>query len=192
MKRRGLAAILAAGWILSAAQSLGLDGQNFVRAVRDADNGKALDLLESGGPSVINARDSKGDTALIVAVGKRDSSWTSFLLNNDADPNLANRDGDTPLIVAARIGYESAAEWLLAKGAKVDQPNRMGETPLIVAVHQRRPDLVKLFLSKGADPDKTDNAAGYSARDYAKRDTRTPELLRLIEARDKEKTGKTP
>ena len=52
----------------------------------------------------------------------------------------------------------------------------MGETPLIVAVQQRQPPIVKLLLAAGADPDKTDSAAGYSARDYAKRDSRAREI----------------
>jgi ankyrin repeat protein len=65
----------------------------------------------------------------------------------------------------------------------------MGETPLIVAVQARQAPLVRFLVSKGANPDKTDNAAGYSARDYAKRDSRNPELLRLIEASKKPTTA---
>ena len=53
----------------------------------------------------------------------------------------------------------------------------MGETALIVAVQQRQPPVVKLLLEAGANPDKADHAAGYSARDYAKRDTRSREIL---------------
>ena len=164
---------------------MGLDGENFVKAVRDRDGGKAHALLDTHGATIVDAKDGRGDTALLVAVARRDDSWTGLLLQNDADPNAANRDGDTPLIAAARVGYENGARWLLSRKAKVDQANRMGETPLIVAVQQRHADLVKLLLSKGADPDKADSAAGYSARDYAKRDSRNPELLRLIEANKK-------
>jgi hypothetical protein len=43
--------------------------------------------------------------------------------------------------------------------------------------------IVRSLLNAGADPDKTDSVAGYSARDYAKRDSRTPQLLKLIEAK---------
>jgi ankyrin repeat protein len=63
----------------------------------------------------------------------------------------------------------------------------MGETALIVAAQNRHPAVVKVLLALGADPDKTDSAAGYSARDYAKRDTRTKEILKLIEAADAER-----
>ena len=59
----------------------------------------------------------------------------------------------------------------------------MGETALIVAVQQRQVPIVKLLLAAGADPDQADSAAGYSARDYAKRDNRSREILKLIEAK---------
>ncbi|HEX6218727.1 MAG TPA: ankyrin repeat domain-containing protein, partial [Sphingomicrobium sp.] len=147
------------------------------------------ELLQQTGPTLVNARDVNGDTALIVAVARRDDTWTAFLLSNGADPNLANRKGDTPLTTAARVGYLQGAEWLLTKRARVDEANKMGETPLILAVQARQAPLVKFLLSKGADPDRTDSAAGYSARDYARRDNRNPELLRLIETAKKPATA---
>jgi len=174
-----LAVLLVAGPL--AAQ--GFDGGDFVSAVRDRDGSQAMELLNARGASVINARDGKGETALIVAISRRDDVWTGFLLNRGADPNLAARNGDTPLIAAARVGYLGAAGDLLRMKAKVDAANRMGETALIVAVQNRHAPFVKMLLDLGADPDKTDSAAGYSARDYAKRDTRSREILKLIEAR---------
>jgi len=187
MKVHKLAAIVAAGWMLAAAQGpmLGESGEAFVRAVRERNGTKVEEMLADSGLTLINAKDVNGDTALMVAVARRDDTWTAFLLSNGADPNLANRKGDTPLIAAARIGYLQGAEWLITKKARVDEANRMGETPLIAAVQARQAPLVRFLLSNGANADKTDNAAGYSARDYAKRDSRNPELLRLIEAAKK-------
>ena len=181
-----LAAPVLAAMLLAApagAQSGGFDGQKFVTAVRDRDGTEALELLRARGATVINARDEKGETALIVSISRRDGEWAGFLLNQGADPNLPARNGDTPLIAAARVGFREAAEWLLDLGAKVDLDNRMGETPLIVAVQQRHPQIVRLLLAAGADPDKTDSAAGLSARDYATRDTRSRDILKLIEAK---------
>jgi len=184
MKFYMVAAILAAGLLVAPAQgqNFGDAGENFVRAVRDRDGAKVEELLQDSGPTLINAKDLNGDTGLMVAVSRRDDTWTAFMLSNGADPNLANRSGDTPLIAAARIGYMQGAEWLMVKKARIDDANRMGETALIVAVQARQAPLVKFLLGRGANPDKADNAAGYSARDYARRDSRNPELLRLIEA----------
>jgi uncharacterized protein len=160
--------------------SMGMEGSTFVQALRDGDDSKAVELLQSH-PNVVDYRDGKGETALLIAIARRDSQWTGYLLNQNADPNMAALNGDTPLIVAARAGFDTAADWLLQSGAKVDDRNRMGETALIVAVQRRQVPIVKLLLSQGADPDRTDTAAGYSARDYAKRDNRNPEILKLIE-----------
>jgi ankyrin repeat protein len=191
MKVRKLAAIIAAGWMATAAIAtppIGENGESFVRAVRERNGAKVEELLQQGGPTLVNAKDVNGDTALMVAVARRDDTWTAFLLSNGADPNIANRRGDTPLIAAARIGYLQGAEWLLIKKARIDDANKAGETPLILAVQARQAPLVKYLLSRGANPDKADSAAGYSARDYAKRDNRNPELLRIIEAARKPAT----
>ena len=189
MNRARLAGIAAAALLIgtpaaSQMQSGGYDGVTFVGAVRSADGDKAMELLQAH-PTVINARDDKGETGLIVAVSKRADDWTMFLLQKGADPNLAARNGDTPLIAAARIGYNEAAAELLNRKARVDAANRMGETALIIAVQQRNAVLAKLLLERGANPDRTDAAAGLSARDYAKRDGRARDILALIEGAKK-------
>jgi len=193
MKLRMIALMVAAGSMATSAmaQQLGEVGEAFVRAVKEKDGEKVDELLQDKGMTLINTRNVNGETALMITVARRDSTWTSFLLSNGADPNIANRSGDTPLIMAARIGYLEAAQWLVGKKARVDEANRMGETPLIIAVQGRYTPVVKYLLSKGANPDKTDNAAGYSARDYAKRDSRNPEILRLIEAATKKPAAAT-
>ena len=165
------------------AQSGGYDGVQFVDAVRNKDGDKVTAAVRKNGPGIVNAKDVKGDTGLIVAITDRNEDFTAYLLNQGADPNLAGSGGDTPLIAAARVGYEDAAEWLLGQGAKIDGTNRMGETALIIAVQQRQVAMVKMLLAAGANPDKPDAAAGLSARDYAKRDGRSREIIQAIEAK---------
>jgi uncharacterized protein len=190
MKRFALVALaLAAASAPVVAQYIS-DAEPFINAVRDRDGNKVTELIEAR-PTIVNTRNLKGETALIIAISRTDDLWTKFLLGKGANPSLANATGDTPLIAAARVGYTEAIEILLALGAKVDVGNKMGETPLIVAVQQRQLEAVKLLLAKGADPDKKDSAAGYSARDYAKRDTRSRALLTAIESAAKPKPAKT-
>ena len=174
----GLATLLAAPVV---GQSYVSDAEPFLGGVQDRDGDKVTTLLDTR-PTLVNSRNLKGQIALNVVIARSDETWLRFLLGRGADPNLAASNGDTPLIAAARVGFTDAIEILLARGAKVNAANRMGETPLIVAVQQRQLPAVKLLLAKGGDPDKKDTAAGYSAREYAKRDTRNRELLAAIEA----------
>ena len=166
------------------------DAEPFITAVRGRDGNKATELIEAR-PSLVNTRNVKGETALNIAIARSDDLWMKFLIGKGANVNLAASNGDTPLMTAARVGYTDAVDLLLQLGAKIDAENRMGETALILAVQQRRVDAVKQLMAKGANPDKKDSAAGYSARDYAKRDTRNRELLAAIEAAAKPKPAKT-
>jgi hypothetical protein len=43
--------------------------------------------------------------------------------------------------------------------------------------------MVRLLVQRGANPDKADHIAGMSARDYAKRDDRTGQILALLDAK---------
>jgi ankyrin repeat protein len=190
VKQLGFAVLLAASLAGSpvTAQSTLSPGDQLVDAVKKSDGNKALDLLSSSPKGIVNTKDGDGNPGLIIAISRSDEQWTGFLLNKGADPNLAGKGGDTPLIAAARVGFEPAVEWLIGLGARVDADNKMGETPLIVAVQRRNLPIVRLLLNQGANPDKTDSAAGYSARDYATRDARARDILKLIE----EKKPKPP
>jgi len=167
-----------------AAAQLGTDkALEFVQAVKERDGGKAEQLLGDNPKLLVNARDLEGNTALLIAVSRSDESYTGYLLNKGADPNQAGKGGDTPLIIASRFGFEQGVEWLIGMGAKVDAANKMGETALITAVVQRQKPIVRILLDAGANPDKTDTAAGYSARQYAQRDSRARDILNMIEAK---------
>lgn len=183
MKQFGFAFLVATALVAApaAAQILTTPGADLLEAVKKSDGDKATQLIASNPRGILDAKDGAGNTALIIAIARSDSQWTGFLLNKGADPNLAGKGGDTPLIAAARVGFEQAVDWLLELGAKVDADNRMGETPLIIAVQRRELPIVRVLLKHGADPDKTDAAAGYSARDYARRDPRAREILSLID-----------
>lgn len=179
---QGLALALAIAATPAAAQIAGSDGEAFIAAMKEGGGGKALELVDKPGSTVVNYRGSDGLAGLHIAMRNRNGNWVGFLLSRDADPNIADKNGDTPLILAARMGYSEGAARVLMARPDVDKTNRLGETALIVAVQQRQPAIVKMLLEAGADPDKTDHASGYSARDYAKRDGRSDNMLRLIES----------
>lgn len=177
------AALIAAGVPAAASAQATNAGRDFVEAVRKSDGTKMLELVAANPPGIVNSRGWDGNTPLVIALNRRDSDYTGYLLNNGADPNLPGDKGEYPVIAAARVGFDDAVGWLIGKGAKVDSTNRAGETALIVAVQGRHIDTVRILLTAGANPDKADSVAGYSARDYATRDARARDILKLIEAR---------
>ena len=172
----------------AAAQLHGSDGEAFISAMKEGESNKAVDLVEKPGSTVVNYRGDDGNAGLHIAVRNRNANWVGFLLSRGADPNLGDANGDTPLILAARRGFVEGVARMLMKRADVDKTNRLGETALIAAVQQRQVAIVKMLLEAGADPDKADHASGYTAREYAKRDNRSTEMLKLIETIKSRKT----
>ena len=162
------------------AQIKGSDGDAFLTALREGNGSKAVSLAEGKGSTVINYRGENGESPLHVVIHTRNSNWIGFLLANGADPDIGDNKGETPLLLAIRTGNIDAAAQLLRARAQIDKVNRMGESPLIVGVQQRSAPIVSALLKLGANPDRSDHA-GYSARDYAKSDSRSKEMLRLID-----------
>lgn len=186
--RVGLAALLMIPVLAHAQFS---DSYNFLKAVRDRDGQKVTQFVDQPGTTLINTRDgSTGETALHIVVARRDTAWLNFLLAKGAKPNLADNRGMTPLMQAVQLRFLEGVQLLLAGGAEVDRANDSGETPLIRAVQLRDLAMVRLLIARGADPDKADTLAGMSARDYARRDGRTPALMTALDAaKAKESAG---
>jgi ankyrin repeat protein len=168
---------------------------NFLKAVRDADGTKTMELIQKpGGSTLVNTRDiQSGETALHIVVARRDLTWLSFLLGKGAKPDIADDKGDTPLMKAVELRFVEGARLLIGNGATVDKANDSGETPLIRAVQLRDIAMVRMLVAQGASVDRRDSIAGMSAKDYAARDSRTPGLTEaLSSAKDVKAATKAP
>ncbi len=189
--RNFIAVFIAAGTIAlatPAAAQFYSEGYQFLQAVKDRKGTEATEMLNTPGSTVINARDiTSGETGLHIVVGRRDITWTRWLLQEGANPNIADNRGRTPLIAATETGFLEGVEALLARGAQVDVANATGETPLISAVLVRNIELMEILLRGGADPDRTDNT-GRSARDYAMQRGVPARILSTIEASESDDT----
>ncbi|WP_374531327.1 ankyrin repeat domain-containing protein, partial [Novosphingobium sp.] len=143
------------------------EGYKLLESVRKKEGQTVTDMLEKGGPNLVNYKDySTGETALHIVTARRDLLWMEYLVGKGANVNARDAKGVTPLVIAANLGFVEGVEFLIERGAKIDESNNAGETPLITAVHNRNTELMRVLLTAGADPDRADNS-GRSARDYA-------------------------
>jgi ankyrin repeat protein len=168
------------------------EGYQFLEAVKDSDGDKATDMLNKPGTQVVNSRDlTSGDTGLHLTVQRRDLTWTRFLIQRGADPNIRNRKGVAPIQLATTLGFVEGVEALIKGGADVNVSDQTGETPLISAVHQRNTELVRVLLEKGADPEHNDNS-GRSARQYMELMTGNTLMKQVFKEADDKRAGKEP
>ncbi len=178
--RKIIITLVALAVATPAAAQLYSDGYRFLQAVKNREGEDASELLNDPGSTVINSRDlTTGETGLHITVARRDLTWTRFLLQEDANPNIADNQGRTPLILAAQLGWVEGVSALIAGGARTDVANETGETPLIAAVHARNVELIAVLVEAGANPDRTDNT-GRSARDYASQPGMSSRVLSAI------------
>ena len=181
MRLAPLALALLAGAAPVAAQQQS-KSYEFLQAVREAKNDDVIRIVETPGSRIIDTRDlSTGEGALHIVVKRGDLPYANYLLQHGADPNLRDGQGNTPLMVAVTYGQVGLIPLLITARANPNLGNTAGETPLIRAVQRRDVATARVLLNGGANPDQADRVAGLSARDYARRDTRTPGMAKLLD-----------
>lgn len=161
----------------------------FLEAVRKGDGNAVIAMLDQPGQTIVNSRDiSTGEGAVHIVVKRGDATYLRYLLSKGADANLRDGSGDTPMMLAVQAGNAELVQVLANAKANANLANGAGETPLIRAVQRRDMALVRAVLAAGGNPDQTDNVAGMSARDYARRDARSPAIAKVLD----ETPAKTP
>ncbi|MBB3348075.1 MULTISPECIES: ankyrin repeat domain-containing protein [unclassified Sphingomonas] len=154
----------------------------FLESIRKGDGNAVIATLDQPGQTIINTRDvTTGEGALHIVVKRGDSAYLRYLLAKGADPNLRDREGETPMMLAVQAGQPEMVQILANAKANANLADGSGETPLIRAVQRRDLSLVRAVLAAGGNPDQPDNVAGMSARDYAKRDTRSTAIAKVLD-----------
>jgi hypothetical protein len=156
------------------------DSYNFMKAVRDRDVNKAIELADKPGTTVVNVRDADtGEAPIHVVTRRGDLGWLGLLYQKGANLNVKDREGNTPLILATIARWTEGVGTLIRLKAQVNAQNRLGETAILKAVQARDLALTKALLDAGANPDLADNS-GTSARIAADNDPRGAAIAKLL------------
>jgi formylglycine-generating enzyme required for sulfatase activity len=121
----------------------------FMNAVRAGDIAKVEAAARSG--TDLNRRDAGGATALHHAAFAGQTDIVRFLLDHNANVDLADADDYTPLQIAVLHGRVEIAKLLLEHGADPNAKRRGGMTCLAAACHAGRMEIAALLLDYGAD-----------------------------------------
>ncbi len=113
----------------------------------------------------INARDTEGQTPLMVAAKSGDISVVNGMLEYNADPNLQDHDGWTAVMHAVR-GNDPKMMRLLGKPrykTNFELLNHDGMTALGLATYHNKANAAVAMMDSGAKPDTAMGAARYTA-----------------------------
>jgi ankyrin repeat protein len=179
--RVAVAAALAFTVMPAAAQQFS-DGYEFLKAIRDSDGGKVNKFMLDRSLRIVNTKDrGTGEGALHIVAKRSDALYLRVLLQaDDINPNLQDGRGNTALLVAVEQNWGEGVGVLIKYRANVNLANNGGETPLIRAVQMHNIEIVRQLLEAKADPDRADFGSGKSARDYARENTRYPNIAKLL------------
>jgi ankyrin repeat protein len=153
------------------------NAQDVIDAVKAGDADKIRALLEAD-PSLVNAKDESGNSAILLATYYGRKEIVDLLRAQDVemdifegaaagdldrvrawaedDPNLVNafsHDGYTPLGLAAFFGHGDIVNYLLECGVEVNvaSRNKMKVMPLHSAVASRYIEIARALLEHGAE-----------------------------------------
>ncbi len=76
----------------------------------------------------VDAKNSKGQTALHIAAMKNNKEMAEFLIKKGADLNVKDNFGETPLFYAIRFGSSDVFSLLMSNKADMDIVNNSGES----------------------------------------------------------------
>ena len=151
-------------------------------------NEEAIDLFIRAGMPV-DARDEKGQTALMIAAAKGQVNVINRILRqNKGTLNQFDKSGSTALMTAARQGREDVVRVLVEGGADVNftVPNRDGVATALQAAanvsetSDKQAKVITYLVQKGADV-KGKNKAGWFPLLFAAEQGRTDIAGLLIE-----------
>lgn len=103
----------------------------------------------------LNQLDKEGNTALHIAVQKKEQTSVQILILSGCELNIQNNDKDTPLLIAVRNNFTLICNILCNAGANIDICDKDGQLPIQLGVKHISEtdigDICQPLISKGAD-----------------------------------------
>lgn len=118
-------------------------------------------LLKRG--AKVDAKDTEGQTPLMVAAKGGDLSVINGLLEYKANPNARDNDGWTAAMYAVKSNEPKIFRLLGKHKADFNMINKDGLTALAMAVHDNKANAAVAMLDNNANPDFAMGAAKYNA-----------------------------
>jgi ankyrin repeat protein len=138
----------------------------FFNEIRNGNYNEVKAMLTKN-PMLINSKDERGSTALILATYYDEQEIADLLLDMGAKIDAKDASGNTALMGVCFKGYTDVAKKLIERGANINERNAMGATCLIYAATFNREDIARLLIEHDVDTSIKDNR-GLTALDHAK------------------------
>lgn len=156
-----------------------MDNEAFFTEIRKG-NYEVVQKMLVANPELVNAKDQRGSTTLILAAYYDQSEIVDSLLEHGAKIDEKDTSGNTALMGVCFKGFTEIARKLIEKGANVNERNSMGGTALIYAITFNRLEIAELLLANDDVDTFVKDGRGNTALDHAKMQG-APELIDLFE-----------
>lgn len=154
------------------------DTNAFFDTIRKGELKATLSMLRAN-PNLVNVKDQRGSTPLILAAYYGNAEMVKAILDKGANIDDEDASGNTALMGVCFKGFLVVAKILLVNGANANHQNQMGASCLIYAVTYNQFEIAKLLIENGAKVGIKD-AKGNTALDHAKLQG-SPALIDLLE-----------
>lgn len=120
--------------------------------INDAQHGMIEKVKSWLGDGVnINFQNHNGQSALMLAIFRKQTEIVNYLIENKADVNMTDRNGNFPAIWAAGTGQWAVVEKLVANGADINKTDSKGRLVLLWAASSGQWNVVQNLITLGAD-----------------------------------------
>jgi len=143
-----------------------MDLDFFFNIIRNGNFDDFTKAIESEN-DLINIKDERGTTPLILASYNNRFDMVDFLLEKGVDVNQKDLSGNSALMGACFKGFIDTVKILIKHDVTIDSQNFTGSTALIYSAMFKHKAVYDLLLECGANPlikDKKGNSANFLAK----------------------------